>query len=103
MVGLVPPRVNILINRDVVFDFRGFANDAEPVIKEKPLTDLGSGMNVDRRQKSGKVVDEPSQKIQPAFPQPMSEPVEAKGQNSRIKQHVPVGPGRRIPGLDRVR
>src|SRR6185312_573710 len=93
---------DVLVDRDVVADFRGFADDAEAVIEEGPLPDPGAGMDVDRRQEAREMVDQPGEEIEPSVPEPVREAMEAKSPHSGIKEHVPARARRRIPRLYRI-
>ncbi len=98
-----PAERDALIDGDVIADLGGLADNAEPVVEEKALAHLGTGMNVDGRQEAREMVDQPGDEIQPPFPQPMRDPVKAERPYAGIEQDVPARARRRIAGLDRIK
>ena len=66
---------DILIHGDIVADFRRFANDAETVIQKEIAADFRARVNVDTRQETRKVIDQPRQKKHLAQKQPVRDAV----------------------------
>ena len=70
---------DILIDRDVVTVFCGFADHAEPVVEEEVPANLCAGMDIDCGQEAREVIDQAGNKIKPSLPEPMRDPMKSKG------------------------
>ena len=90
---------NVLVDRDIVLDLCGFTNDAEPMIKKKPLADLRSGVNVDRSQEPRKMVDEPRQKNTAVLPKANGRTGGDQGPGLRDRKARPSESGPRDPAI----
>jgi hypothetical protein len=55
------------------------------MIKKESLSYLGAGMNVDPGHEARKMIDQPREKIELTFPEPMSDAVQRKRSYTRIE------------------
>ncbi len=93
---------DILINGDVVANFRGFADHGEAMLDEEPRADLRTRMNVDRGQHARQMVDATGQEIEFPSVEPVRDAVEGQGPYPGIDQDFPARSRRRIARLDRI-
>jgi hypothetical protein len=63
------------------------------VIDEQVAPDARAGVDVDRGEEAGEMIDEPGQKEQPPAEQSMGHPVQAQRPNAGIKQDLGQRPG----------
>jgi hypothetical protein len=60
------------------------------MVDEEVSPDHGAGMNVDRGQKTGEMIDEAGQEKQLPPEKPMRHPMKGKSDDARIKQDFPT-------------
>src|SRR5699024_10737118 len=77
-----------LINRAVITDFGGLANDdTQPVVNEKAPADLCPGMDFDTGQPAGKMRNETTQPVRIVLPTPMRNTMPPQGMQARIGKY----------------
>jgi len=91
-----------LVDSDIVANYGGLPDNGKAVIDEQMASDPGAGMNIDRGQKSGQMVDETREEIELALEQPVRQTMQAESQHPRIEQHLPARSRSRIAGLDGI-
>ena len=93
-----------LIQRDVVADFRGPADDhAHAVIDENAAADDCAGMNFDAGQDAADMGNKAADKAEPAAPRSMGDPMQQQRVKSGITEHhLDAGPRRRVPFAHRI-
>src|SRR3546814_17028093 len=103
VVGAGAAQRHALIDRHIVADLGGFADDGKSVVDEEVAADLHPGVNVDGGQKPREVVHHTGQEIQLPPEKPVSDAVKRKRMNPRIKQAFPAGSRRGIARLPRIK
>ncbi len=89
-----------LIDGDVVSDLGGFPNHHEAMVDKEIAPDRRAGMNVDRGQKTRKMVHRTRQKEQPRLEKTMRDPVVRERPHTRICENLKPRPGGRIARLN---
>ena len=102
VVGACATQRHALVDRHIVADLGGFADDHEPVIDEEIAPDRRAGMNVDRGGEAREMVDRARQEIEPGAKQPVRDAVIAERPDAGIQQNLPPRARRRIASLDRI-
>ena len=91
-----------LIDGDVVTDLRRLADDDEAVVDEEVASDLGTGVNIDRGQEAGEVIDQPREEEGSRLIQPMRDPVPGQRPDAGVQQNLRTRMRSGIASPDRI-
>jgi hypothetical protein len=93
---------NPLVKRDVVPDFRRFADhDAHRMIDEQAAADAGAGMDLDTGEDTRELRNHPCRQKKPVSPGGLGDPMHEDGVQARIaQQNLQLRSGGRVAGGD---